>query len=58
MTLQAYYECKLTENLEVDFGDDHQEADPHILRVGWSFDATSFQLGRQPRLLNNQIIIE
>ncbi|XP_052265437.1 uncharacterized protein LOC127867956 isoform X2 [Dreissena polymorpha] len=45
---KAYYECKLTEALEVDFGDDHQEEDPHIIRVGWSMDYTSFQLGEEP----------
>ena len=42
---QAYYECKLTEALPVDFGEDHQETNPHIVRVGWSMDTTSFQLG-------------
>ena len=42
---QAYYEVKLIEELPVDFGEDHQETDPHILRIGWSLDSTSFQLG-------------
>ena len=42
---QAYYEVKLTEELPVDFGEDHQETNPHIIRVGWSMDTTSFQLG-------------
>ena len=43
---QAYYEVKLVEELPVDFGEDHQETDPHILRIGWSLDNTSFQLGK------------
>lgn len=45
---KAYYECKMIENLPVDFGEDHQETDPHIIRVGWSMDLTSFQLGEEP----------
>lgn len=45
---KAYYECKLTEALPVDFGEDHQETNPHIVRVGWSMDTTSFQLGEEP----------
>jgi len=49
--LQAYYECKLTEALPADFGDDHQETDPHIVRVGWSMDTTSFQLGNTSPVL-------
>ena len=36
----------MVENLDVDFGEDHQETDPHIVRVGWSMDSTSFQLGK------------
>lgn len=44
---KAYYEVKLVEELPVDFGEDHQETDPHILRVGWSMDSTSFQLGEE-----------
>lgn len=39
------YEVLITDHLEVDFGEDHQETDPHIVRVGWSLDRTSFQLG-------------
>lgn len=35
----------ILENLEIDFGEDHQESDPHIVRIGWSMDSTSFQLG-------------
>ena len=44
-SFQICYEVRITEHLEVDFGEDHQEADPHIVRVGWSMDQTSFQLG-------------
>jgi len=44
-TLQVCYEILITDHLEVDFGEDHQETDPHIIRIGWSMDRTSFQLG-------------
>lgn len=43
--LQVCYEVLVAENQEVDFGEDHTEQDPHVIRVGWSQDATSFQLG-------------
>lgn len=42
---QIYYEVKVTEHLPADFGDDHQETNPHVLRIGWSIDNSSFQLG-------------
>jgi len=42
---QVCYEVYIVENQPADFGDDHQEIDPHIVRVGWSADYTSFQLG-------------
>ena len=29
----------------MDFGEDHKEQDPHLVRIGWSLDSTSFQLG-------------
>lgn len=45
---KAYYEVKLIEELPADFGEDHQETNPHIVRVGWSMDTTSFQLGEEP----------
>ncbi|KAL3877155.1 hypothetical protein ACJMK2_034903 [Sinanodonta woodiana] len=45
---KAYYEVKLVEEMPVDFGDDHQETDPYIIRVGWSIDLSSFQLGEEP----------
>ena len=35
----------ITENLAVDFGEDHKEKDPHIVRIGWSVDSHNFQLG-------------
>jgi heterogeneous nuclear ribonucleoprotein U-like protein 1 len=35
----------VSEHLGVDFGEDHKEQDPHVVRVGWSLDLTSFQLG-------------
>ncbi|XP_041353228.1 heterogeneous nuclear ribonucleoprotein U-like protein 1 isoform X2 [Gigantopelta aegis] len=41
------YEVKLLENLNVD----HlpaEESNPHVLRVGWSTDSTSLQLGEEP----------
>ena len=43
--LQVCFEVKITKNLPTDFGDDHQEADPHVVRVGWSIDSHGFQLG-------------
>ena len=43
--LQVYFEVKIMDNLEVDFGDDHTEADPHVVRVGWSVDSHALQLG-------------
>jgi len=46
-TLQVCYEVLITDHLEVDFGDDHQETDPHVVRVGWSLDSASFQLGNR-----------
>uniref|UniRef100_A0A2C9JFF4 B30.2/SPRY domain-containing protein n=1 Tax=Biomphalaria glabrata TaxID=6526 RepID=A0A2C9JFF4_BIOGL len=45
---KAYYEVHITEHLPTDFGDDHEETDPHIIRVGWSIDSSSFQLGEEP----------
>ncbi|KAK3091275.1 hypothetical protein FSP39_018519 [Pinctada imbricata] len=45
---KVYYEVQIVEHLPTDFGDDHQEKDPHILRVGWSIDDSSFQLGEEP----------
>ena len=43
--MQVCFEMLVLEHLEVDFGEDHQETDPHIVRIGWSMDNTSFQLG-------------
>ncbi|XP_076455157.1 uncharacterized protein LOC143289849 [Babylonia areolata] len=45
---KVYYEVHILEHLPVDFGDDHQEMDPHVVRVGWSIDSSSFQLGEEP----------
>ena len=42
---QVYYEVHILEHLPAEFGDDHQEMDPHVVRVGWSIDSSSFQLG-------------
>lgn len=42
---QVYFEVHILEHLPADFGDDHQETDPHVVRVGWSIDSSSFQLG-------------
>ena len=36
---------RITEELPTDFGSDHNEENPHILRVGWSINSSSFQLG-------------
>ena len=44
--MQVFYEVKITEHLPTDFGDDHTEKDPHVLRVGWSVNNSSFQLGK------------
>jgi heterogeneous nuclear ribonucleoprotein U-like protein 1 len=33
--------------MPTDFGDGHEETNPHILRIGWSIDDSSFQLGMQ-----------
>ncbi|XP_071106702.1 hornerin-like [Haliotis cracherodii] len=45
---KGFFEVHITEHLPVDFGDDHNETDPHIIRVGWSIDSSSFQLGEEP----------
>ncbi|PVD25432.1 hypothetical protein C0Q70_13088 [Pomacea canaliculata] len=41
------YEAKLLENLNVDHLP-KDETNPHVLRVGWSVDDTSLQLGEEP----------
>jgi len=46
-SLQVCYEVLITEHLEVDFGEDHQETNPHVVRIGWSLDSASFQLGKR-----------
>ena len=43
--LQVCFEVFISEHLAVDFGEDHQELDPHIVRIGWSTDSHNFQLG-------------
>ncbi len=45
LCFQVCFEVKITKYLPVDFGDDHTESDPHIVRVGWSVDSHGFQLG-------------
>lgn len=45
---KAYYEIQVTEHQQTDFGTDHQEKDPHIIRVGWSLEECSLQLGEEP----------
>lgn len=45
---KLYYEVQVVEHLPTNFGDDHQETNPHVLRIGWSMDETSFQLGEEP----------
>lgn len=45
---KAYYEIQVTEHQQTDFGTDHQEKDPHIIRVGWSLEECSLQLGEDP----------
>ncbi|ESO85822.1 hypothetical protein LOTGIDRAFT_52845, partial [Lottia gigantea] len=47
-TGKVFYEVHITENLPVNFGHDHNETNPHVLRVGWSVDSSSFQLGEEP----------
>ena len=43
--MQVLYEVRIVENLKVDFGDDHTETNPHLLRIGWSVNHSSLQLG-------------
>lgn len=45
---KLYYEVQIVEHMPTDFGDDHQETNPHVVRVGWSIDESSFQLGEEP----------
>lgn len=42
---KVFFEVHITENLPVVYGDNHQEADPHVVRLGWSVDSCCFQLG-------------
>lgn len=42
---KVYYEAKITECCEVDL---ENEQSPHVLRVGWSVQGTSMQLGEEP----------
>lgn len=53
---QLYYEVQVVEHLPTNFGENHQETNPHVLRVGWSIDESSFQLGMATNLLVLQII--
>ncbi|ELU18138.1 hypothetical protein CAPTEDRAFT_184820 [Capitella teleta] len=46
-TGKVCFEVVIAEHLPVDFGEEHQEANPHLVRVGWSLDSTSFQLGEE-----------
>ncbi|ESP02305.1 hypothetical protein LOTGIDRAFT_138642, partial [Lottia gigantea] len=46
-TGKVAYEVKLLENLNVDHLPS-EESNPHVLRVGWSTDSTSLQLGEEP----------
>jgi hypothetical protein len=52
-SLQVCFEVVIAEHLPVDFGEEHQEANPHLVRVGWSLDSTSFQLGIHATLLSD-----
>lgn len=45
---KAFFEVHIVEHLPTDFGDDHEETNPNIIRVGWSIDSSSFQLGEEP----------
>lgn len=47
---------QVVEHLPTNFGENHQETNPHVLRVGWSIDESSFQLGMDTNLLVLQII--
>lgn len=42
---KIYYEVKISEYCQVDLED---EQSPHVLRVGWSVQGTSMQLGEEP----------
>ncbi|VDI10442.1 heterogeneous nuclear ribonucleoprotein U-like protein 1 [Mytilus galloprovincialis] len=48
MSGKLYYEVQVVEHLPTNFGENHQETNPHVLRVGWSIDESSFQLGEEP----------
>ncbi|XP_069692636.1 heterogeneous nuclear ribonucleoprotein U-like protein 1 isoform X2 [Periplaneta americana] len=43
---KVFYEVKLMENCDVSHLED--EPSPHVVRVGWSTDDTSMQLGEEP----------
>ncbi|CAE1294447.1 HNRNPUL1 [Acanthosepion pharaonis] len=45
---KVFYEVHIIEHLPVNFGDDHTETHPHVVRIGWSIDKSSFQLGEEP----------
>nr|CAD7593177.1 unnamed protein product [Timema genevievae] len=45
-TGKVCFEVKVVENLNVSHLED--EPNPHVLRVGWSVDSTSMQLGEEP----------
>ena len=45
LCLQVCFEVYITETLAVDFGEEHSEKDPHIVRIGWSVDSHNYQLG-------------
>lgn len=47
-SLQVCFEVYIAEHLPVELGEEHQESNPHLVRVGWSLDSTSFQLGINP----------
>jgi len=53
--LQVCFEVLITDHLDVEFGDDHLETDPHIVRVGWSMDSTAFQLGNNNNICTNRL---
>jgi len=43
---KVYYEIKLIDNCDVSHLED--EPTPHVIRIGWSADHTSMQLGEEP----------
>ncbi|ESO06326.1 hypothetical protein HELRODRAFT_64249 [Helobdella robusta] len=44
---KVMYEVRILEHLAADFGENHIETSPHLLRIGWSMVHASLQLGEE-----------